>query len=301
MIMEFFQSKEQELKHEPPLYVIKCTETESGLYQYSIGQGEREQLTNAIFTSFAGMDYQEQYKKILANTRSLQDGYQEEIIEYDLTSKSYKVLWNHDDIKQILGEIVSSAYSVELCFLRYLPNSDDISFIYGEWGNEETVGTLYISRRGSDTFDPVCEMNPLAGYQWAQDGTGLYYTKSGILYRKELKNAEDKKIMENVSRFKVSSHEDLIVVWQKTQDDYTLYLYSNTLSERTEISTSNWMGDLVFSSDDKYIGFIEYESGILGELLNGERPVLCIYDIKRDQIVKKVRGNYGEIWGGIVW
>lgn len=300
--MEIFPlSKEEELKQEPPLYFIKCTDTESGLYQYSIGQDEREQLINVIFTSFAGMDYQEQNKKILANTRNLREGYQEEIIEYDLTSKSYKVLWNRDDIKRILGEIVRNAYSVELCFLRYLPNSDDISFIYGEWGNEETVGTLYIYRRGSGIFDSVCEVNPLAGYQWTQDGTGLYYTKSGILYRKELKSGKDEKIMEDVSRFKVSSHEDIIAVWQKNQDDYTLYLYNKTLDKRTEVSISNWMGDLVFSQENKYIGFIEYESGILGELLNGERPILCIYDIKRAQIVKKVRGNYGEVWGGIVW
>lgn len=288
------------LQQQPSLYMVGCSDLKHGLYNLDGDLENKEVLTSELFDTFAGLDYHKRENKIIAYV--IDKG----VIEYDLSTNKSHILINDEDMKRYKEELKPERKgNVQLCYIRYCPDPNNISFIYGNWGMAGGEGKLYIYNKEKKDIREICRLNTQGGYCWSQDSKRIYFIRNEQLICKNLITGDEEQLIENVVNFSVSGEEHYIAVWREKQyensSSYRLYIYNRTTGEEKHIVNAPYWGRLTFSPDESYLAYLRSNSGILGSLLGGRKPTLSVYDISKSKILKKIQGNYNDIWGDISW
>lgn len=289
----------KDLQQQPPLYLIGCSQKKHGLYMLDTDLKTRRLLNSEYYDSHARLDYQKEETKLM--------GYVPDrgIVEYELKTRRSQVVFPEAELQELMDMLKPEKRgNLQFCSLKYLPNSNKISFVYGNWGWDGGRGKLYVYDKKEKGTEEICELNTQGGYHWAADTNHLYRIENRKLLCKNLVTGEEKELIKDVENFEVSAQEDFIAVWRDrhgNRSSYCLHIWDRKTGKEKHIMNARFWGGMAFSPDGNYLAYLSMKSGVLGSILNGSKPVLSVYDIRRKRIVKCRQGDYEDIWGGLSW
>lgn len=287
------------LQEQPPLYLLKSSQEKHGLYQVDANLVGSRALTLKEYDLFAGIDYERDTGKLLSY--SINEG----IIEYAYSAKKQEILLFCEEIEQIEEQLKSAKKGIfQLTDVQYMQNPNQISFVYGKWGSGGE-GNLYSYNQVSKEIREICSLSTQGSYCWTEAKERLYFINNEILFCRNLITGEESEVLSPAIYFAMSPKEEYIAIWREKKFEhgrtYDLYLWDNVNGKEEHIVNVPFWGRIAFSPDGNYIAYLTEIPGVLGSILNGTKPVLSIYDIKRKSIVKQKRGNYKDIWADVSW
>lgn len=287
------------LQEQPPLYLLKSSHEKHGLYQVDANLVGSRALTLKEYDLFAGIDYERDTGKLLSY--SINEG----IIEYAYSAKKQEILLFCEEIEQIEEQLKSAKKGIfQLTDVQYMQNPNQISFVYGKWGSGGK-GNLYSYNQVSKEIQEICSLSTQGSYCWTKAEERLYFINNETLFCRNLITGEESEVLSPAIYFAMSPKEEYIAIWReknfKYGRTYDLYLWDKVNGKEEHIVNVPFWGRIAFSPDGNYIAYLAEIPGVLGSILNGTKPVLSIYDIKRKSIVKQKRGNYKDIWADVSW
>lgn len=287
------------LQEQPPLYLLKSSHEKHGLYQVDANLVGSRALTLKEYDLFAGIDYERDTGKLLSY--SINEG----IIEYAYSAKKQEILLFCEEIEQIEKQLKSAKKGIfQLTDVQYMQNPNQISFVYGKWGSGGK-GNLYSYNQVSKEIQEICSLSTQGSYCWTKAEERLYFINNETLFCRNLITGEESEVLSPAIYFAMSPKEKYIAIWREKKFEhgrtYDLYLWDKVNGKEEHIVNVPFWGRIAFSPDENYIAYLAEIPGVLGSILNGTKPVLSIYDIKRKSIVKQKRGNYKDIWADVSW
>ena len=287
------------LQEQPPLYLLKCSQEKHGLYQVDANLVGSRALTLKEYDLFAGVDYKRDTGKFLSY--ALNEG----IIEYAYSAKKQENLLLYEEIEQIEEQLKSAKKGIfQLTDVQYMQNLNQISFVYGKWGSRGE-GNLYSYNQVSKEIQEICSLSTQGSYCWMEAENRLYFINNETLLCRNLITGEESEVLSPAINFAMSPKEEYIAIWREKKFEhgrtYDLYLWDKVNGKEEHIVNVPFWGRIAFSPDGNYVAYLAETSGILGSILNGTKPVLSIYDIKRKSIIKQKRGNYQDVWADVSW
>lgn len=289
----------KDLRRQPSLYMISCSDVTHGLFSFDGDLKNKTVLSPEQFDLFAGLDYLKRENKMIAYV--IDKG----ITEYDLSANKSQILLTSEEVERYEEELKPEKKgNLQLYEIRYCPDSDNISFIYGNWGMAGGEGKLYLYDRERKEIREICRLDTGGGYCWSQDGKRIYFIRDAQLFCRNLITGDEERLLEDVINFSVSEQEQNIAVWREKRYDhsrsYRLSIYDKKTGEKHIVNSPYW-GRLAFSPDGRYLAYLSSKSGVLGSILEGKKPTLSVYDRKRNKTVKNMHGGYDDIWGDVSW
>ncbi len=240
--------------------------SDDGIIKYNPATGEFENLVPGVYYD---VQYNADKSKILCERHVKNEAkWDSEICEYDIKSKEFSEAI--EDSEKDSGEFRFR--------IRYVPNSDDISYVLGD--------AVHICDRSSGTLSKLVEVG-FYWYSWDKSGKKLLYGDyDEKIYIYDVENSEKKQILEG--RYPIYSNNNEYIAYQGKDNKLTVYNI-NTKEEWKSISVGSNQS-FIFSPDDRYILLAtEYK-----DIVNAEHYKMYIVDYKTGKKMKLFNGDGGK-------